>query len=32
VKIAIDAGKSEIGEVITPAVGPGSDVLDVQSG
>lgn len=31
-KIAIDAGKSEIGAVIAPAVNPGNDVLDVQSG
>jgi hypothetical protein len=31
VKIAIDAGKSEIGDVIAPAVNPGIDVLDVQN-
>jgi hypothetical protein len=32
VKVAIDAGKSEIGDVVTPAVNPGNDVLDMQSG
>jgi hypothetical protein len=31
VKIAIDAGKSEIADVIAPAVDPGNDVLDVQN-